>query len=61
MALPAGWLFGSIVGVFGLYWLYHGLAGFTALEPEKWARGMFGLSLVVLLAFSGMVAAAPLL
>jgi protoheme IX farnesyltransferase len=57
----AGWIYGSIVGVMGLYWLYKGISGLSSLKPEKWARGMFGFSLVTLLVLSGLIATAPLL
>ncbi len=56
-----GWVLGVLIGLLGIYWLYRGFAGFKALEPEKWARGMFGFSLVVLLAFSATLALTPLL
>ncbi len=36
----------------GIYWLYNGLQGYQMTEPVKWARKMFGYSLVVLLLFS---------
>lgn len=45
----------------GLYWLARGVRGFYAQKPEPWARGMFGLSLVVLLWFSATTALSPLL
>ncbi len=57
----AGVAFASVMGVLGLYWLYRGLAGFKALEPVKWARGMFGLSLITLVVLSAMLALSPLL
>lgn len=49
------------MALLGLYWLWLGLKGFKKEEPEKWARGMFGFSLVVLLALSAGVAFSPLL
>jgi protoheme IX farnesyltransferase len=58
---PGGWLLGIGMGALALYWLYRGFAGFKMMQPEKWARGMFGLSLILLLAFSGAVALTPLL
>lgn len=59
--VSGGWALGVVIGLMGVYWLYRGFAGFRALEPEKWARGMFGLSLVILLTFSGIIALTPLL
>ncbi len=58
---PAGWVFGSVMGLLAVYWLYRGFAGFSALEPKRWARGMFGLSLIVLLVFSAGVTFIPLM
>jgi protoheme IX farnesyltransferase len=54
-----GWVFLTVVGGMGVYWLYLGMKGFNALSPEKWARGMFGFSLIALLALSAAVAVGP--
>lgn len=35
-----------------IYWLWGGLRGFNAADTTKWARGMFGRSLIVLLVFA---------
>jgi len=43
------------------YWLWLGIKGFRSEKPEKWARGMFGYSLLTLLVLSAGIAAAPLL
>jgi len=56
-----GLLFAVIMGLLGLYWLFLGIKGFGSLQPQKWARGMFGFSLITLLALSAGVAFAPLL
>lgn len=56
----AGWLFGIGIGLLGVYWLYIGAKGLRSLKPEKWARGMFGFSLVTLLIFSSVLTIAPL-
>jgi protoheme IX farnesyltransferase len=56
-----GWVFAVVIGSLGLYWLFKGFKGFAALQPEKWARGMFGFSLITLLALSAMLTLAPLL
>jgi len=58
---PAGWMFGGIMSSIAAYWLYRGFAGFRSLEPQKWARSMFGLSLIILLAFSASIAFIPLM
>lgn len=57
----AGVVFTGVVGALGLYWLWRGWSGFDHLEPVKWAKGMFGLSLVILLVQSAAIALAPIL
>jgi len=56
-----GLLFAVIMGLLGLYWLFLGIKGFGSLQPQKWARGMFGFSLITLLTLSAGIAFAPLL
>jgi heme o synthase len=55
------WVFAVVVGGLGLYWLYLGIKGFKTAKPEKWARSMFGFSLIILLAFSAGLALSPIL
>jgi len=38
--------------VLSIYWLWNGIRGFGAADTTKWARGMFGRSLIVLLVFA---------
>lgn len=57
----AGIIFTVVLGSMGLYWLYIGFNGFKQLQPEKWARSMFGFSLITLLVLAGGVALAPIL
>ncbi len=52
----AGAVFAVIIGSLGMYWLYRGISGFRSLDATKWARGMFGFSLITLLALSGLIA-----
>lgn len=56
-----GYLFLAVVGVMALYWLWLGVKGLGSLQPTKWARGMFGFSLVTLLVLSAMLAVGPIL
>ncbi len=56
-----GWVFGVVVSALGVYWLYRGVSGFKALQPGTWARGMFGFSLVNLLALSALLASSAVL
>ena len=48
----AGVTYADTIGVLGLWWLYRALAGFGSPDDIKWARQMFGSSLVVLLVMS---------
>jgi protoheme IX farnesyltransferase len=50
-----------IVWAMGLYWVLRGLRGFRTQAPEKWARGMFGFSLITLLVLSAVIALSPVL
>ena len=51
-----------VMGVVGGYWLYRAAKGFEVrTDDTQWARGIFSLSLVVLLVFAGMLSIAPLL
>lgn len=50
-----------ILGLMGLYWLWLGVKGFRSEKPDKWARGMFGFSLITLLVLSAGIASASVL
>lgn len=52
----AGYTYAAVLTVLGLYWLFRGWKGFGAVSDEKWARSMFGFSLVILLVFCSMLA-----
>jgi protoheme IX farnesyltransferase len=54
-----GWAFGILMVALGAYWLYLGVKGFNVEKPEKWAKSMFGLSLIILLVFSAVLALSP--
>jgi protoheme IX farnesyltransferase len=41
-----------VMSALSLWWLYKGLKGFNSNNDSKWAKGMFGYSLIVLLALS---------
>lgn len=57
----AGIVFAVVMSLSGLYWLVRGIKGFRDLQPEKWARGMFGLSLLILLVLTVGVSVSPFL
>jgi len=56
-----GVISGILVGAMGLYWVRLGIRGFGSQAPEKWARGMFGFSLITLLVLSAVIALAPVM
>lgn len=47
--------FAGMTGL-SLYWLYVGLRHYSDYDDIKWAKAMFGVSLLVILALSGFVA-----
>jgi protoheme IX farnesyltransferase len=57
----AGITYLVVMAVLSTYWLWKGINGFKARSDAKWARQMFGMSLVVLLVFSVVLALNPLL
>jgi len=50
-----GLVFLLVMGSLGLYWLWRGLQGFKTTNDTRWARQMFGLSLIIVLVFSLML------
>jgi protoheme IX farnesyltransferase len=57
----AGYIFLITIGGAGCIWLYKGLTSFQVKDNVKWAGGMFGYSLVVLLVFSAALATGSIL
>jgi len=56
-----GYIYLAVMVLLGLEWLRRGLAGWRAPDDDRWARGLFGFSLIVLMGFSLAMAAGPLL
>ncbi|HEX8762538.1 MAG TPA: heme o synthase [Candidatus Saccharimonadales bacterium] len=52
----AGYSYLIIMSGLGVFWLVRGVQGFKAKDSIAWAKGMFLYSLIVLLAFSLMIA-----
>lgn len=48
----AGYSYLAVMVLASAAWLWRGFRGFKTMDDTKWARKMFGFSLVVLLAFS---------
>jgi len=53
----AGWVYLVVSLSLAFVWLRRGWQGLTYPDSDKWARGMFGFSLLVLLGFSAAMAA----
>ncbi len=59
-----GYVFAIVMGLLGAYWFYKGLAGLKTTNiqaSDKWARGMFGFSLIVTIALAVLLPAGALL
>jgi protoheme IX farnesyltransferase len=56
-----GLVFLVVMAGIGLYWLWKGISGFSAGDDKKWARGMFGFSLITLLVLSVMLSVGSIL
>ena len=52
----AGKTYALVAMLLGLWWLYRAAQGYKVGDDVKWARNMFGISLIVLLGFSTMLA-----
>lgn len=60
-ALPTIFNYTGIVYLIGstllsIYWLYKGISLYNKVDDEKWARTMFGVSLLIMLAMSLLIA-----
>ncbi len=51
----AGYSYLVVMILLGVVWLERGLKGLHTADNDRWARGMFGFSLITLLAFSVMI------
>lgn len=57
----AGYIYRVVMILVGISWLYRALQGFRVQDDDRWARGLFGYSLIVLIIFSVALAVGPLL
>lgn len=57
----AGVTYFVVMAVLGARWLWIGVQGFKTKDIDAWARRMFKFSLIILLAYSAMIALTPLL
>ena len=56
-----GYTFLAVTTLLAFWWLFTGLKGFRLADNTRWARKMFGLSLVVLLVQSAVICANTIL
>ena len=56
-----GYIYLVVMSIIGLLWLYKSLQGFRTDSDVKWARKLFGLSLLVITVFSVIVSFGALL
>lgn len=56
-----GYIYLVIMAGFGLYWLWLAVKGFSASDNDRWARQMFGFSMIIILGLCVMLAVGPVL
>ncbi|HVV67200.1 MAG TPA: heme o synthase [Candidatus Saccharimonadales bacterium] len=56
----AGWVYFAVMALLGIFWIRLGAQGLVTKHSSAWARRMFHFSLIILLAFSAMLAIGPL-
>jgi heme o synthase len=52
----AGVTFAVILGLLGAYWFTYGVRGFHTANTDRWAKAMFGISLLVMLTYNTALA-----
>lgn len=50
-----------VMASFGVYWLWIAIKGFSAVDNDKWARRMFGFSMIIILVLCIMLSVGPIL
>lgn len=56
-----GYTYSIVMSVLGLYWLWLAFKGFSADNSDRWARKMFGFSMIIILALCIMLSVGPVL
>ena len=56
-----GIIYFAVMLAFGLYWIWLALKGFTATDSDRWARQMFGFSMIIILGLCVMLSVGPVL
>lgn len=50
-----------VMAGFGSYWIWLAFKGFSAADSDRWARKMFGFSMIIILALCVMLSVGPVL
>jgi protoheme IX farnesyltransferase len=56
-----GIIYFIVMGGFGMYWIWLAVRGFSAPDSDKWARKMFGFSMIIILVLCIMLSVGPVL
>lgn len=56
-----GYSYLVVMTLFGVHWIWLGSKGFSAKQPEKWARKMFRYAMINLLVLCAAISVGPLL
>jgi protoheme IX farnesyltransferase len=56
-----GIIYFVVMAGLGLYWLSLAVKGFSAPDSDRWARQMFGFSMIIILGLCIMLAVGPVL
>ncbi|HET8884261.1 MAG TPA: heme o synthase [Candidatus Saccharimonadales bacterium] len=56
-----GYIYSIVMAAMGGYWLWLAIKGFQATDSDRWARQMFGFSMIIILGFCVMVSVGPVL
>lgn len=56
-----GFIYFIVMAGFGGYWIYLAIKGFSAKDDDRWARQMFGFSMIIILGLCVMLSVGPVL
>jgi protoheme IX farnesyltransferase len=56
-----GLVYFTVMASAGAYWVWLAVKGFSAKDDDKWARKMFGFSMIIILILCVMLSVGPVL
>jgi heme o synthase len=56
-----GYIYFAVMASLGLYWIWLAIKGFYAADSDRWARQMFGFSMITILGLCVMLSVGPVL